>query len=698
MSIDLGVLGARVNLNTKDFNAGIKDVKRGFQNIGTDAGKSVKKINFNFEKMARVATKASIAIAAVGAASAAMANEFSKGAKLIDQHKVFEGLAANIGRDAEKMVKQLKTATKGALSEVNAMAVSTQAIMSGMDFDNVTTALEYLQRYAKATGKSFQQLTTTVMTGLARGSVLMLDDAGIILDQASLIAEAEKKIGHALTEVEKKQLLVNAATEQMRRKLPALGGSMTTVSDKMQAMKTSLTDFRNAMSLKAFTVGMGGLKWLSQRFYDLILVMADVRIGAEIMKNGFVNAIGNMVVAVNNKLMDMIIGLRNALSKSLAGLWDQDNPITNAMKGMLNATVNGLDASLNALFSTNQKFLNAEEGQNLKLAKLYEVRKSIMADQAKWVQTFTIPTGGDTQPGSFDLSGSVGNVLNEEKAKATISPMGNALKALQDQINQLSFDKSIIGLDSFELAMREASFETTQLQEQYAALIPENPAIGQMIDQIRQLKIETADAAREFEKSQSKFKLIGDVLSDTMREFTQPLANSLAELAKTGKANLKDLAASMVETLQIFAAEKTAHFTMLAIFHSLMTYIDSYRAGEHAAKASTAISGAALMGSFVAGSALAGMAHDGMTSIPEDGTWLLKKNERVIDPETNEDLKSFLKDGGKGNTINMPVTINGGDEQGVLKALPAMKDAMLDAVSENIAGRGHIFKTIQAYT
>jgi tape measure domain-containing protein len=45
---------------------------------------------------------------------------------------------------------------------------------------------------------------------------------------------------------------------------------------------------------------------------------------------------------------------------------------------------------------------------------------------------------------------------------------------------------------------------------------------------------------------------------------------------------------------------------------------------------------------------LAGMAHDGIDSIPREGTWLLDKGERVVDRRTNSDLKEYLagKNGG----------------------------------------------------
>jgi hypothetical protein len=104
------------------------------------------------------------------------------------------------------------------------------------------------------------------------------------------------------------------------------------------------------------------------------------------------------------------------------------------------------------------------------------------------------------------------------------------------------------------------------------------------------------------------------------------------------------------------------------------------------------------MGSFVAGSGLAGMAHDGISSVPEDGTWLLKKGERVINDKDNAALTEYLKNGGGGMNINMPVTIQNSDEDGVKKALPALKQTIIDVVTGNIAGNGEIRKTIKGYT
>ena len=66
---------------------------------------------------------------------------------------------------------------------------------------------------------------------------------------------------------------------------------------------------------------------------------------------------------------------------------------------------------------------------------------------------------------------------------------------------------------------------------------------------------------------------------------------------------------------------------------------------------------------MIAAQTISGMAHSGIDHIPEDGTWLLKKGERVIDDRTNADLKDFLgtsKQSSGGLTLNMPLTAGGG--------------------------------------
>jgi hypothetical protein len=143
---------------------------------------------------------------------------------------------------------------------------------------------------------------------------------------------------------------------------------------------------------------------------------------------------------------------------------------------------------------------------------------------------------------------------------------------------------------------------------------------------------------------------------------------------------------------------------MEAAYQGVMALIawasyDMDRMAKHQAAAAAALSGSAAMAGFVAGAGLSGMAQAGMTTIPEDGTWLLHKGERVTDADTNADLKEFLKSEKKGgDSPQVNVNFYNSDEDSVNKALPELKQTILDAVSGDIASNGQIKKTMDQYT
>lgn len=81
------------------------------------------------------------------------------------------------------------------------------------------------------------------------------------------------------------------------------------------------------------------------------------------------------------------------------------------------------------------------------------------------------------------------------------------------------------------------------------------------------------------------------------------------------------------------AAIASAAWSTPAALASLAT------AGANAAPASAAIVSTT---SLAKGLSLAGMAHDGIDSVPQEGTWLLDKGERVLSSPQADDLDAFL--------------------------------------------------------
>lgn len=100
----------------------------------------------------------------------------------------------------------------------------------------------------------------------------------------------------------------------------------------------------------------------------------------------------------------------------------------------------------------------------------------------------------------------------------------------------------------------------------------------------------------------------------------------------------------------------------------------------------------ALIAIYAASKSLAGMAHDGIGSVPREGTWLLDKGERVVNDRDNKKLTQFLdgqpSGGGQTVQINMPINLSAADARGIDQmimsrramiqnmALSAVRDAM----------------------
>ncbi len=89
---------------------------------------------------------------------------------------------------------------------------------------------------------------------------------------------------------------------------------------------------------------------------------------------------------------------------------------------------------------------------------------------------------------------------------------------------------------------------------------------------------------------------------------------------------------------------------------------------------------------------ISGMAHDGIDNIPSEGTWLLDKNERVLNPKQNSDLTSFLKDtkGNKGSgetIINSDFIVqgnlDGADESRFIQMCLQHRDIISGAVRQS---------------
>ena len=189
------------------------------------------------------------------------------------------------------------------------------------------------------------------------------------------------------------------------------------------------------------------------------------------------------------------------------------------------------------------------------------------------------------------------------------------------------------------------------------------------------------------------------------------LTDMIIDWAETGKLNVKDFASTFLQsvgsTLLSYAAAQVAMAGLQAFTAMIgVPFVGPEIAGP-AAIAATAAAGVLAIG---VGTALQGQAHDGIDSVPETGTWLLQKGERVTTAKTSAKLDSnldrFENQSTGGVTIYSPtinIPINGNPSDATLALVRKAADEGAErgyrkAVNSVASGQGDLHKALMGKT
>ncbi|WP_050587930.1 phage tail tape measure protein [Pseudomonas canadensis] len=161
-----------------------------------------------------------------------------------------------------------------------------------------------------------------------------------------------------------------------------------------------------------------------------------------------------------------------------------------------------------------------------------------------------------------------------------------------------------------------------------------------------------------------------DALGDLVANFAKSTLQALSDMAAqwlvyqavqllVGKSTQASAAPMLIAN-----AQATASQASLAAYASTAAIPIVGPAAAPAAAAAAALATAPMVAT-VGAAALAGMAHDGIDAVPETGTWLLQKGERVTTAETSAKLDRTLDQlransgvsGGGGINISAPVSV-----------------------------------------
>ncbi|EPQ2321721.1 phage tail tape measure protein [Klebsiella pneumoniae] len=204
-------------------------------------------------------------------------------------------------------------------------------------------------------------------------------------------------------------------------------------------------------------------------------------------------------------------------------------------------------------------------------------------------------------------------------------------------------------------------------------------------------------------------------LYSTMQQVGAQTFSSMTDMiitwAETGKLNAQDFAATFIQSVGAAMLQYAAAQVAMAALNAFTQWIGVPYVGPAVAPAQ-AIAAAAAAGVFMTaiGSALHGQAHDGIDSVPETGTWLLQKGERVTTAKTSAKLDATLDrvanqstGGGAIHSPNINIPINGNPSDATVAlvrkaAAEGAERGYRKAVNSVTTGQGDLHRALMVKT
>ncbi len=325
---------------------------------------------------------------------------------------------------------------------------------------------------------------------------------------------------------------------------------------------------------------------------------------------------------------------------------------------------------------------------------------------------------------AIELAGSGSGDKLRERLRADLEiqqDYNKQLADLQKQFNSAEISKELY--DQETDLLRQALAERLEIQHEY--YVAQDEAQSNWLDGVTSAWENYRDTATDYQQQAADFTtqtldgltsavgdgiasmiMDGESLADVFKNIAQTMAtsiiNALAQMAAqwlvyqavqlvSGKAAQASAASTLIAN-----AQATAFQAQLAAFASTAAIpIVGPLLAPAAAASAAGITAPMVAG--VAASALAGMAHDGIDAVPETGTWLLQKGERVTTAETSAKLDRTLDDvrsnqsSGGAPTINL---IEDRSRAGQVNSRRQDDQYIIDVVVADLFGDGRSSKAI----
>lgn len=169
-----------------------------------------------------------------------------------EAQEAMDRLSKNMNLNSKSILDWLKTSSKGTVAEYDLILAANKAMSLGVAKNtwDFTTLMDIARTKAKNMGITTTQAYNDIVTGLGRGSAMILDNLGIVVDSTEANEEYAKSIGKTaaqLTDAEKKQALINKVVSDGRKEMQAMWDVPLSNKEKMEKFAVAIDNLKGAI-------------------------------------------------------------------------------------------------------------------------------------------------------------------------------------------------------------------------------------------------------------------------------------------------------------------------------------------------------------------------------------------------------------------------------------------------------------------
>jgi len=386
-----------------------------------------------------------LALGVILAASKSFFEFAKRGAQSADQFEVLTKRIKGFG----EVVNRVKKSTAGMLStkEIQDAAAAFDAF--GLDIKQLDVSLEQAAKTAIRTGQSAAHMVSSLSTGVARMSAPILDNLGIQLKLADVVARATlefNKEAEALTDAEKKATLLKMSLEQLQEANASINLDDTATA-QFTRFEAAATDLLDKLAQAAAKVGDTLVRFNTpaQNMTELTIMLNQAMVTSTADLTSELVDAGNRVKIVNEGSSKLIYGLTKA-NKAFKTLRERLDALTPEQK----------IAAWKAYVAQAEDVTAKHYAQIRSLYDLEDAYNSVAqaAEDAarKTSQGFGAgaPTGGDT------------GFVSVEDVRKLMKAEGEAAKSAIE--NQRRLHKQIMDIAKREASRRKAKSDAWRAQ------------------------------------------------------------------------------------------------------------------------------------------------------------------------------------------------------------------------------------------